>query len=114
MSKKGNELYEEVKEKIEQLNDKDSVYSKFRDIWKLASLGKYRSFDLRYFYEDTSREFVEEHKEHLTKIREDFVENIEEYVKKCIEVMRKTNKFKVYYAKSNEEAQKNLYGRVRR
>jgi len=106
MSEKGKELYNKVKEKIEQLKDKDSVYSKFGDIWKLASLGKYRSFDLRYLYEDTSREFVEEHKEHLTKIREDFVENIEEHVKKCIEVMRKTNKFKVYYTKTNEEAQK--------
>ncbi|GAH00584.1 unnamed protein product, partial [marine sediment metagenome] len=105
MNKKGKDLYDEVKEKIEQLNDKDSVYSKFGDIWKIASLGKYRSFDLRYLYEDTSREFVEEHKEQLTKMREDFIENIEEYVEKCINVMRKTNKFKVYYAKTNEEAQ---------
>jgi len=77
VSKKGKELYEGVKEKLEQLNDKDSVYSKFGDIWKIASLGKYRSFDLRYLYEDTSREFVEGYKEQLTKMREDFIENIE-------------------------------------
>lgn len=106
MTEKGKEIYEDLKKKIELLKDPDSEYAKFGEIWKLGCLGKYRSFDLRYYYEDTSREFVERHRESLTKMREDFVENIEMYVEKCINVMEKANKFKVYYAKNNAEAQK--------
>ncbi len=105
MSGKGKEIYEEIKAKIDLLKDENSVYSKFGEIWKLAGLGKYRSFDLRYLYEDTSREFVNKYKSQLIAMRNDFLENIEGYVKKCINVMEKTNKFKVYYAKTNEEAQ---------
>lgn len=105
MSEKGKELYEEVKAKINLLEEQDSVYSKFGEIWKLACTGKYRSFDLRYLYEDTSREFVNKHKQQLIDMRNDFLENIEEYVEKCVNVMEKANKFKTYYAKTNEEAQ---------
>ncbi len=105
MSEKGKELYEHVQQKIEALKDKDSEYAKFAEIWRLACLGKYRSYDLRYLYEDTSREYIEKYKPAIIEAKEKFVENIDEYVEKCINVMEKTNKFKVYYAKTNEEAQ---------
>ncbi|TFF96580.1 MAG: lactate utilization protein, partial [Promethearchaeota archaeon] len=105
MSEKGQELYEEVQEKVDKLEDEDSVYTKFADIWRLACLGKYRSYDLRYLYDDTSREYVEKYKPAMIEAKEKFVDNIDEYVEQCINVMEKTNKFKVYYAKTNEEAQ---------
>jgi L-lactate utilization protein LutB len=105
LSEKGNEFYEELKQKIQNLKDDCSEYAKFADIWKIACLGKYRSYDLRYLYEDTSREFVDRHREQIETMREEFVENIETYVEKTINVMRKTNKFRVYYAKTNAEAQ---------
>jgi len=62
MSEKANELYEKVQGKVDTLKDEDSVYAKFADIWRLACLGKYRSYDLRYLYEDTSREYIEKYK----------------------------------------------------
>jgi len=104
MTDKGKELYEEVKGKIDQLSEDDSVYTRFGKIWKIGCLAKYRSFDLRFFYEDTNREFVEAHRDQLTKSREDFMNNIEDYVEKTIDIMKKTNKFRVFYAKTNEEA----------
>jgi len=61
---------------------------------------------MRYLYNDTSREFIEKHRDDLIIIREEFVKNMDYYVDKCIERMRETNKFRVYYAKTNEEAQK--------
>ncbi len=105
MSGKGKEIYEEIKQKIEELKDPDSDYAKFGDIWKIACYGKYKSFDLRYLYEDTSREFVDKYREQLSKMREEFVENIDSYVEKTLKVMEKTNKFRVYYAKTNQKAQ---------
>ena len=105
MTEEGKELYEEVKNKVDQLKEGNSLHSKFGEIWKLACYGKYKSYDLRYYYEDTSREFVERNKEHIIKMREDFVENIDDYVKKCMNMMEKTNKFKVYLARTNQEAQ---------
>lgn len=106
MTEKGKELYEEIKKKLEELKNEDSPYSKFGEIWKMACAIKYKSYDLRYLYEDTSREFVDKYKDELIQMREDFVENIEEYVEKCIKRLRDTNHFKVHYAKTNEEAQK--------
>ncbi|MHA1489324.1 MAG: LUD domain-containing protein [Promethearchaeota archaeon] len=105
MSEKGKELFEDVKRKINELKDNDSLYSKFIYIWRLACYGKFKSYDLRYFYADTSREFVERYKERLIKMRAEFVENMEVYVEKCVNVMRKTNKYRVFLAKTNEEAQ---------
>ncbi len=105
MSEQGKKLYEDVKSKIEMLKDENSAYSKFGELWKLACLGKYRSFDLRYLYDDTSREFVNKYKPQLIAMRNDFIENIEAYVNKCLNVMEKTNKFRVYLAKTNQEAQ---------
>ncbi|MFW9947271.1 MAG: LUD domain-containing protein [Candidatus Odinarchaeota archaeon] len=106
MSEKGKQLYNEIKDKLEELRNENSAYAQFNEIWKMACAIKYKSYDLRYLYEDTSREFIDEHKEHLIKMKEDFVENIHEYVDKCIKRMETTNHFKVYLAKTNEEAQR--------
>lgn len=106
MSEKGLEIYDKIKDKLEELQKEDSAYAQFNEIWKLACAAKYKSYDLRHFYEDTSREFVDEHRENLIKLKEDFINNIDEYVEKCLKVMEKTNHFKVHYAKTNDEAQK--------
>ncbi|TFG08178.1 MAG: lactate utilization protein [Promethearchaeota archaeon] len=106
MSDKGKVLYEELKDKLKELEDEDSPYFKFTDIWQLGCQAKYKSYDLRFLYEDTSREFVDRHREHVEEMKEDFLENLEEYVEKCMTRMQKTNHFKVHYAKTNEEAQK--------
>ena len=106
MSEKGLEFYKKIKSKLEELNNENSAYAQFNEIWKLACAAKYKSYDLRHFYEDTSREFVDEYREHLIKMKEDFINNIDEYVEKCVHVMEKTNHFKVYLAKTNDEAQK--------
>jgi L-lactate utilization protein LutB len=106
VSEKGKEIYDKVKDRLEELRNKESPYAKFGDIWKLGCTAKYKSYDLRYFYEDTSREFVDRYRDQIIQMREDFVENIENYVEKCLKRMEKTNHFKVYYAKTNEEAQK--------
>jgi L-lactate utilization protein LutB len=112
MSEKGEELYNQIKVKLEELKNEKSAYAQFNEIWKLACAAKYKSYDLRHFYEDTSREFVDEHREHLIEMKEDFIENIEEYVEKCIKVMEVTNHFRVYLAKTNEEAQKIFMGEL--
>ncbi|MFX0020015.1 MAG: LUD domain-containing protein [Promethearchaeota archaeon] len=106
MSEKGKELYNEIKDKLEELQIENSAYAQFNEIWKMACAIKYKSYDLRYLYEDTSREFVDEHKERLIKMKDDFIENLDKYVAKCIKVMESTNHFKVYLAKTNEEAQR--------
>ncbi|MFX1392140.1 MAG: LUD domain-containing protein [Promethearchaeota archaeon] len=106
MSEKGEEIYNKVKDKIEKLKNVNSAYAKFGQIWKLGCSAKYKAYDLRHLYEDTSREYVDRYRDQITKMREDIVENIEEYVEKCIKRLEKTNHFKVYYAKTNEEAQK--------
>ena len=106
MIDKDIELYEEIKGKIDKLKEENSLERKFWDMWKLGCIIKTRHHDIRNFYEDTSREFVERYREQLIKVKEEFLENIDYYVEKCINIMRKTNNFKVYYAKSNEEAQK--------
>jgi len=103
---RGEQLYNIIKDKLEELRDENSAYAQFGEIWKLACAIKYKSYDLRYLYEDTSREFVDNYREHLVKMKEDFVDNIDEYVEKCIKRMESTNHFKVYLAKTNEEAQK--------
>ncbi len=105
MSEKGEELYRRIMDKLEVLKNENSAYAQFNEIWKLACAAKYKSYDLRYLYEDTSREFVDEHREHLIKMKEDFIENIDKYVENCIKRMERTNHFKVYLAKTNEEAQ---------
>ncbi len=105
MNDKGKELYEVVKHKICLLNEKDTLENKFGRFWKIACNLKSKQHDLIYNYEDSSREFVEKYKDQLVNLREEFVNNMEYYVEKCIKIMRETNNMTVYYAKTNEEAQ---------
>ena len=105
MTEKGNELYEEVKEKINTVQTDGTLEKQFGDFWKLACTIKTRQHDLQYLYDDSSREFVDKYREPLIKMREDFVDHIDEYVEKCINIMRKKN-FTVFHAKTNEEAQR--------
>lgn len=105
MSDKGKELYDEVIRKVNKLREEDTSEKEFWDFFKLGCVLKTRQHDTRKFYEDTSREFVEKNREKLIEMRKRVLENIDYYVDKCIDVMRKTNNFKVYYAKTNEEAQ---------
>jgi len=105
LSEEGKDLYEEVKDRINVLKREGTWESKFGGFWKLASSFKSRQHDLRYLYEDSSREFVEKYKDRLVAMKEDFVENLEYYVEKCIKVMREVNNMTVYLAKTNEEAQ---------
>jgi L-lactate utilization protein LutB len=105
LTEKGKDLFNQVKENIDTLQKEGTLEKKFGDFWKLACSIKTRQHDLRYLYDDSSREFVEKYRDVLIKMREDFVEHMDEYVEKCIEIMKKQN-FIVYYAKTNEEAQK--------
>ena len=106
MSEKGEELYDSVKQKVNRLTQDGTQEKQFVDFWRIACTAKYRSHDIKYLYDDSSREFIEKYKDQLVKIREDFIEDIDYYVDKCINVMRKTCNFKVYLASTNEEAQK--------
>ena len=40
MSEKGKELYEEIKQKLEKLEDKESKYWKFTELWRLGCQAK--------------------------------------------------------------------------
>ena len=105
MTEKGKELFEGVKEKLNTLQTEGTLEKQFGDFWKLACTIKTRQHDLQYLYDDSSREFVDRYRENLIKMREDFVDHMDEYVEKCINIMRKKN-FTVFYAKTNEEAQR--------
>ncbi|UCD00603.1 MAG: lactate utilization protein [Promethearchaeota archaeon] len=105
MSDKGKGIYEEVKSKVNKLKEEGGLEREYWDFWKLGCLIKTKVHDSRTIYYDTSREFVERYNEQLIAIREEVVENLDYYVERCINVMRKANNFKVYYAKTNEEAQ---------
>ena len=105
MSKSGKELYDKVKEKIETSQKEGTLQNQFGTFWKMACTIKTRQHDMRYLYEDTSREFVDRNRDRFIEMREEFVNNMDMYVEKCINIMRKKN-FIVHYAKTNEEAQK--------
>ena len=105
MSDKSKELYDVVTKKIARVHKEGTPEKKFGDFWKLASLLKTNQHDLKYIYDNSSREFVEKHKDQLISMKEDFVNNTEYYVEKCIKVMREANDMKVFYAKTNAEAQ---------
>jgi len=105
VNESGKGLYEKVKKKIEVSQEEGTLEKQFGDFWKFACVIKTRQHDLRYLYDDTSREFVDKNRDKLIEMREDFVDNIESYVEQCINIMRKKN-FIVHYAKTNEEAQK--------
>ena len=106
MSEKGNEIYQQIKEKIGRLTERGTQEKQFLDFWRIACETKQQLFDQRHSYDDSSREFISKHKEHLIQIREEFIENMDYYVDKCIDRMQKTSHFRVYYAKTNAEAQK--------
>ena len=105
MSDKGKELYEEVKDRINTLESEGTWEHKFGRFWKMACAIQYRRNDLRYLYEDSSREFIDKYKDQFLTMRDEFVENMDYYVEMCIKVMREVNNMTVYLAKTNEEAQ---------
>ncbi|MBY9014464.1 MAG: lactate utilization protein [Candidatus Lokiarchaeota archaeon] len=105
MNENGKKLYEKVKRNVEVSQEEGTLEKQFGNFWKFACTIKTRQHDLKYLYEDSSREFVDQNRENLVKMRVDFVDHMESYVEQCIEIMRKKN-FIVYYAKTNEEAQK--------
>lgn len=105
MSEEGSKLFEELKVKIEDLKHEGTEIQNFTDYWRFICNSKYKAIDTKYQYDQTSREFVEEHKEQLNKMRDEFLDNLDFYVEKCIKVMTEKNHFKVYYAKTNQEAQ---------
>ena len=104
MSEKGKDMYEKVKKNINTLQTEGTLEKQFGDFWKFACTIKTRQHDMRYLYNDTSREFVDKYRDRLIKMREDFVDNMQEYIQSCINIMQKNN-IKVLYAKNNEEAQ---------
>jgi len=105
VSDKGKEFYEKIKSKIDTVQKEGTLENKFGMFWKFASNIKFRQHDLRYLYEDSSREFVEKYRDQLIAMKEEFVQNMDFYVEKCIKVMREANNMTVYLAKTNEEAQ---------
>jgi L-lactate dehydrogenase complex protein LldG len=105
LSDKGKDLYEEMKERINTLETEGTWEQKFWRFWKMACTVQSRRDNLRYLYEDSSREFVDKYKEQVLAMRDEFVGNMEFYVEKCIKVMREVNNMTVYLAKNNKEAQ---------
>ncbi len=108
MSNTGKELFEELKARVNKLNEENSPEKKYWDVWKLGCIMKTKQLDLRKSYDDTSREYIDKYREQLIEMREKVFENIDSFVEKCINVMRNTNNFRVYYAETNKEAQKIL------
>ena len=104
MNESGKDLFEEVRKKIQTSQEDGTLENQFGNFWKMACSIKTKQHDLRYLYEDSSREFVDKYRDNLVEMREDFVNNMESYVEKCINIMRKQN-FIVHLAKTNEEAQ---------
>lgn len=103
MNNKGKELYDELKVKTSRVQEEDSLERKFTDFWKLACNAKNTSCNIPMKYDDSTQEFIDNHREQLSEMRDKVVKNLDYYVEKCIEMFKK-NKFKVYYAKTNEEA----------
>lgn len=103
MNNKGKELYDELKVKTSRVQEEDSLERKFTDFWKLACHAKNTNCNIPMKYDDSTQEFIEKHREQLSEMRDKVVKNLDYYVEKCIEMFKK-NKFKVYYAKTNEEA----------
>jgi L-lactate dehydrogenase complex protein LldG len=101
---KGEQLYLDLKDRIENLRQEGSLEHKFHEFWKLGCSAKYKAFELKFLYDNSSKEFVEKYKDQLKAIREQCIENLEKNVEKCMAVMKKANNMEVYYAKTNEEA----------
>jgi len=97
VNESGKELFEKVKNRIKSSQEEGTLEKQFGDFWKFACVIKTRQHDLRYLYDDTSREFVDKNRDNLIEMREEFVNNMDTYVEKCINIMRKKN-FVVHYA----------------
>ncbi len=104
MSDKGKELYEKVKQRIGVLETEGTWEYKFGNFWKFLCGFASKQRNLRHMYEDSVQEFIDKYKDRLMAMKEDFLENIDYYVEKCIKVMREVNNMTVYLAKTNEEA----------
>ena len=105
MSNKGKDSYEKVRDRISALKKKGTWENKFGNFWKFVCAIQSRQHYLRNLYEDSNREFVNKYKDRLIAMKDDFIENMDYYVDKCIKMMREVNNMKVYLAKTNEEAQ---------
>ena len=105
MSNKGKDSYEKVRDRISALKKKGTWENKFGNFWKFVCAIQSRQHYLRNLYEDSNREFVNKYKDRLVAMKDDFIENMDYYVDKCIKMMREVNNMKVYLAKTNEEAQ---------
>ena len=103
MSDKGRELYDDLKAKTSRVHEEGTLEKKFTDFWKLACLARTTSYKNPAKYDDSPQEFIEKHREQLSEMRDQVVNNLDYYVEKCMEMFKK-NQFKVYYAKTNEEA----------
>ena len=105
MSNKGKDSYEKVRDRISALKKKGTWENKFGNFWKFVCAIQSKQHYLRNLYEDSNREFVNKYKDRLVAMKDDFIENMDYYVDKCIKMMREVNNMKVYLAKTNEEAQ---------
>ncbi len=103
MNDKGKDCYDEVKVRINKINNQSTQEFAFADIWQLACFMKSKSYEQVYKYTDSSKQFVDKYRDQITEMRNDFINNIDQYVEKCIKMLEK-NRCKVYYAKTNEEA----------
>ncbi|MHA2129104.1 MAG: LUD domain-containing protein, partial [Promethearchaeota archaeon] len=105
MSDRGAEAYEAVKNRIKVMQKEGTWENKFGRFWKLLGGIINRQHDLRYLYEDSGREFVDRYRDRFIAMKDEFIENMDYYIEKCIKVMREVNNMTVYLAKTNEEAQ---------
>jgi len=103
MSDKGKDLYEDVKAKTSKVLEEGTLEKKFADFWKMACTARSVRYNIPKKYDDSTQEFIDNHREQLSEMRDKVVEDLDYYVEKCIEMFKK-NQFKVYYAKINEEA----------
>lgn len=108
MSNTGKELFEELKARVNKLHEDNSPEKKYWGFWNFGCFMKTKQLDTRKSYDDTSREYIDRYREQLIEMREKVFESIDSFVEKCINVMRNTNNFRVYYAETNKEAQKFL------
>jgi L-lactate dehydrogenase complex protein LldG len=105
LSDRGAEAYEAVKNRIKVMQKEGTWENKFGRFWKLLGGIINRQHDLRYLYEDSGREFVDRYRDRFIAMKDEFIENMDYYIEKCIKVMREVNNMTVYLAKTNEEAQ---------
>jgi L-lactate utilization protein LutB len=104
MSDKGKELLDELKRNIDKTKEKGTLENKFLAFWKIAITFKNQGYGSKHRFGISIEEAVDRYKEQTISMRNDFIENVDSYVEKCIESMKRNN-VNVYYAKTNAEAQ---------